>query len=496
MTITPFAGQAGPSRSLPSSILGIFRLLLTSTIMETIVQQTNLYARQQMGDDLFATWTAVTVEELSAFFGFSILMSINYEPSIADYWRTDEVFYYAPIAGRITRDRFFDISRYLHFVDNTHLPGRTDPNYHRLQKVKPIIDAITSACLSIYNPSANLSIDEAMIAFKGRSAIKQYMPKKPTKRGIKVWVRSDSTNGFICQFNVYTGKDGNTTEVGLGGNVVIKLTRSIIGRNHRLFMDNFFTSVPLFQDLLNEQTYACGTLRRDRKYLPDDLKALAKHGFRTRGDFAFRQDEELVMTVWQDTKPVCMLSTLWDPDNVTSVRRKKKDGSMIDVRCPAVVDTYNKHMGGVDRGDQYRKYYELRMKSRKVYKYVFWFLVEVSILNTYVLHRYSPSTGRCFHTFKDFRVELAKLLIGDYNSRKRRGRPVRIMPSPSPQRPNLAHFPKKATKGRCAYCSANGKRKETSWHCTGCNVRLCHTGVEETDCFATYHVYHGIYTRQ
>ena len=304
------------------------------------------------GSRCLTTWTEVTVQELSAFFGFSILMSINHLPSIADYWKTDEVFYYSPVAGRITRDRFFDLSRYLHFVDNTQLPRRTDPNYHRLQKVKPIIDAVMNTCLSLYNPSANLSIDEAMIAFKGRSAIKQYMPKKPTKRGIKVWVRSDSLNGYVSQFDIYTGKDGSRTEVGLGGNVVKKLTRSIIGRNHRLFMDNFFSSVPLFLDLMKEQIYACGTLRSDRKYLPADLKAVAKKGLRSRGDFEFRQDEELVMIVWQDTKPVYMLSTLWDPDDVVTVRRKTRDGSLIDVRCPAVVDTYNKHMGeGTNTGN-------------------------------------------------------------------------------------------------------------------------------------------------
>ena len=105
-------------------------------------------------------------------------------------------------------------------------------------------------------------------------------------------------------------------------------------------------------------------------------------------------------------------------------------------------------------GDQFRKYYELRMKSRKVYKYIFWFLVELCMLNTYILHQYSPTTGKSFHTFKDFRVELAKLLIGDYTGRKRRGRPVHLLPAPSPQRPNLAHFPRKTTKGCAVHTAA------------------------------------------
>ena len=79
-----------------------------------------------------------------------------------------------------------DIARYLHFVDNSTLPARTDPAYSRLQMVQPVIDAVLAACMSAFDPGSNVSVDEAMIAFKGCSSIKQYMPKKPIKRGIKV----------------------------------------------------------------------------------------------------------------------------------------------------------------------------------------------------------------------------------------------------------------------------------------------------------------------
>ena len=46
-----------------------------------------------------------------------------------------------PIADRITRDRFEEITRYLHFVDNDSLP-RGEEGYSRLQKVDPVITAL------------------------------------------------------------------------------------------------------------------------------------------------------------------------------------------------------------------------------------------------------------------------------------------------------------------------------------------------------------------
>ena len=81
-------------------------------------------------------------------------------------------------------------------------------------------------------PSSSQSIDEAMILFKGRSSMKQYMPLKPIKRGYKVWVRSDSTTGYVYMFEVCTGKEQKgLREVGLGRRVVRRLCQSLAKMN-------------------------------------------------------------------------------------------------------------------------------------------------------------------------------------------------------------------------------------------------------------------------
>ena len=117
---------------------------------------------------------------------------------------------------------------------------------------------------------------------------------------------------------------------------------------------------------------------------------VARRGLPSRGDSVSRQSEGLVVTVWQDTKPVTVLTTQHRPSATTTVVRKKIDGSKINVQCPQAIVDYNQHMGGVDIGDQYRKYYEVRTKSRKFYRYIFWFLLEICILNSYILYRYAP----------------------------------------------------------------------------------------------------------
>ena len=157
--------------------------------MSLIVDETNRYAEQSLqGTD--KVWST-NAEEIRAYMGFMILMGINHLPEIRDYWSLSEYFRYVPIADRITRDRFEEITRYLHFVDNDSLPARGEEGYSRLQKVDPVISALKTNFQSAYYPHCELSIDEAMIPFKGQSSMKQYVPLKPVKRGFKVWAMAD-----------------------------------------------------------------------------------------------------------------------------------------------------------------------------------------------------------------------------------------------------------------------------------------------------------------
>ena len=135
-------------------------------------------------------------------------MGINYLPSLNDYWSRDPRLRYAPVADRISRDRFREVSRYLHFVDNDTLVPRGEEGHDHLGKVKPVIDHLSRKFAEVYQPHHDIAVDEAMIKFQGRLSLKQDTPLKPTKRGIKVWVAADSTNRYFSRFEVYTGKKG------------------------------------------------------------------------------------------------------------------------------------------------------------------------------------------------------------------------------------------------------------------------------------------------
>ena len=244
---------------------------------------------------------------------------------------------------------------------------------------------------SVYHPHCQCAIDEAMVPYKGRSSLKQYMPQKPVKRGFKVWVRADSTNGYVSQFQVYTT---SSTEKGLGSRVVKDLTASIHHSNHHVYCNNFFSSFQLFSDLLSVCIYACGTVRSNRKYFPTEVTPYLKHGFPERGDSITLQSElqpNLTISVCQDTKPVTVTATNCQAIPLDSVTRKLKTGEHRTYSCPEAIKLYNKYMGGVDRNDLLRQYYHIRLKCRKYYKYLYWMLVDITISNTFILSATSES---------------------------------------------------------------------------------------------------------
>lgn len=106
-------------------------------------------------------------------------------------------------------------------------------------------------------PSSVVAVDESMIKFKGRSTLKQYMPKKPIKRGYKVWILADKS-GYCLKFDIYTGKSKTgIVEKDLGARVVKNLTNDLAGKNHTVYFDNFFAGIPLMEYLKKVNIHAC-----------------------------------------------------------------------------------------------------------------------------------------------------------------------------------------------------------------------------------------------
>ena len=58
------------------------------------------------------------------------------------------------------------------------------------------MDPLLDNFMAAYNLGREIAIDESMIGFKGRLYFIHYIPKKPTKWGMKAFVLADSSSGY------------------------------------------------------------------------------------------------------------------------------------------------------------------------------------------------------------------------------------------------------------------------------------------------------------
>ena len=102
------------------------------------------------------------------------------------------------------------------------------PQYDKSYKVRHFITKVVENWQTSYYPDREVSVDESIIAFKGRTTMMQYMPQKPHKWGLKAWALCESKSGYVYNWGLYTGRKAGGVEVGLAHAVVMEMCRPIL----------------------------------------------------------------------------------------------------------------------------------------------------------------------------------------------------------------------------------------------------------------------------
>ena len=330
------------------------------------------------------------------------------------------------------------------------------------------------------------------------------MKSKPTKWGIKVFVLSDATNGYIYRIQIYTGKGfESNVDVGLCSRVLLELMTGLDG--HHLYTDNYYTSPEVYLELYKRGINCCGTVRTNRQGFP---KELIKQDKPDRGYYNYLSNGLLLAAAWYDRRYVYFLSTLHVGASCgDTVKRRNPDGTSTNVLCPPLLPDYQQYMRGVDRGDQLVGYYNIGRRSKKWWKKVFSYMIECALLNAYLLEKYAepalhdPSLrGRKKRDFLDFHLDLAEQLIGLHTLRHQSGRPSRLDSTTPPRlNANLGHYPvQDIKKMKCVVCNTKRLktgtdiRHESRIKCSHCEVLLCIH--KDRDCFRKYHTANDYWT--
>ncbi|PNF17185.1 hypothetical protein B7P43_G06584 [Cryptotermes secundus] len=485
--VNNFSGEAvginlnkAPHVNKDSTPLCVF-LLFFREIIHLLVEETNRYYHQYLDslEDGPSPLPDITDSEMFLFLGVIIQMGHDIRDQIRDYWATAEQFLTSFYGKTLKRDRFLHILRFLHFTDNNAGIDRQADNYDRLWKIRTIFDTLNDGYEKYYNPSEHLAVDEIIVKFKGRVIFRQYIPKKHKRFGIKIFKLCDSA-GYTYDMKVYLGKDRTRAdqEVTATHATVRDLCKRVEGVGHKLYMDNFFSSPDLFDELMTKKISCCGTVRPNRKGLPQDIRNRQLR--LKKGDIRVRVRGDMTVLVWKDKRDVYMLTNMHAPP---------AEGNFCDEHRnaikPAIVADYNMHMGYVDKADRMTNSYSISRRTWKWTKKLFFHLLDLTILNSFIV--LSSCGAKISH--RDFRLTLVRnMLEHAATCRPRPQGPLGRPPALSStiyrlEEASRQHWPNHSDKRlNCRVCSARGKRRRIQTKCEKCDVGLCILG-----CFKEYH---------
>ncbi|GFT13178.1 probable ATP-dependent RNA helicase DHX34 [Nephila pilipes] len=473
--IPNFSEEQGPSDDITSikfpAPIDIFLSIITVTFIEKIVLQTNLYASQSG-----KKFSAVSLEEMLVFLAINLVMGIKHMPSYRDFWSTDEILHDEYVSKQMPVKRFSWILGHLHMNDKSLQPKKGEANFDKLFKLRPLLTHLSERFTSVYKPGQNQAIDEAIIEFKESGLLKQYKPKGRINNEFKVCMRCDD-GGYVCQFEIYTGKAKEAVKKNLGEKVAMTLTSSLYGKNHRVYMNNFFTSYELFRFLETKNVFCCGEVNLNQKDLPKNLKDDKNLN---RGDFDWAiSSDGLTCLKWKDKSCVSILSSLGDSVEIAQVQRRQRNGDKIQLICPKAVKDYYKNMGFVAYFNQMKCLYQIDRKSMKWWHRIFFHFLDVAVVNSYIIYQMLPVSQLELKTLKVFRIDIIRslMMMGrlEVIPKRKFSDPPILIKKHKPHVPvekrlkNVGHFAIKCKPRRCAYCSTAKKPHTTRWMCETCN---------------------------
>lgn len=374
--IMRFRGGAKTKNTIP---IEVFKLFFSPNISFIIINETNRYANDAVAkwneahpDSEQRVWNNLTSTELDAFIGIllAIGLSHNNTQDSRVLWRSDNL----PIfRAAMAYKRFIALCRYIRFDD-----GRTRPFRQQTDKAAPIRDIwnfLNENLAKYYEPYENITVDEQLFPYRGRTKFTQFIPSKPAKYGIKVWWACDSKTKYPLHGKLYTGKDPEASrEVNQGENVLLELANRYTNSGRTLVADNFFVTLEGAKRLASLGLALVGTIRSNKRCLPKEMK---KDPNRTVLSTLFGFHESLVSLcsyVPKKNKAVNLLSTVHYSKNVEG-----------DALKPEAILFYNANKAGVDCMDQMVTHYSTKLKTNRWTFAFFCNILDVMALASFII---------------------------------------------------------------------------------------------------------------
>jgi len=257
----------------------------------------------------------------------------------------------------------------------------------------------------------------------------------------------------------------------------MRMTQAYQNQQHILFIDGYFTGLPLLQSLKEKGIRVCGSIRKNRIRVANISDAEEKA--LQRFQFIQAQHNDTVLAVWRDQTLIRVLYNHVSPDATAVVERWGEDRHKHSVTVPQAIKDYFTSARAVDVINQRHYSYLLGRKSTRNWSRIFYWMVDICILNAFTIWLKTHPSETQLH----FKEQLITELTTEHDQQRNMQREAQA---------HNAHIPAATehytiisdTDRDCKECSHQpDQRKRTRFICHACNIHLC-----LGDCFKSYHL--------
>lgn len=449
--------------------LEAFLVLFDEYIVNKIVQHTNedIQLKQTQYKDISSSVYFTNATEIKALIGILLFSAVHKD----NHLNVSEMFN-THLSGNMYKAAFSS-KRFRFLLDSLRFDDKATRlerrNTDKLAPIREIWSAFIKNCIDNYEPGPYLTLDEQLLAFRGRCPFKMYLPKKPAKYGIKIVMLCDVSTKYMLNAEPYLGKNSTPRNEPASHYYLKSLTQPYYGSRRNVTIDQWFNSVPLVNEV-KQPPYnltIIGTIRKDKPHLP---QCMINHKNRDLGDVRYLYDGRttLVSQKVKKNKVVCLLSSMHD------------SGTTLPSGKPVIIQHYNETKGGVDALDQMCSTTSCSRKTKRWPLCLFFGMINIAGVNSWVIrNEIRRKKKEAPISRKKFLSELYMQLLTPWLE-QRRNIPT-IQRSVSTMISHVLHLPKEDppvvlppenNRTTCKMCHYK-KRRMTTNYCQQCRQAIC-----------------------
>ena len=334
-----------------------------------------------------ATYERTNLEEMRCFIGVLIMTGARKDSHLSVNHMFSNIYGSTFYKSLFSEKRFEFLLRCLRFDDIATRPQRMldDPFAH----VRDLWDCVIQNCRDNYIAGPIVTVDEQLLAFRGRCLFRVYIPSKPAKYGLKLFMVCDADTLYCLNALPDLGK-ASTDKLNLpkskkqGHHFTMELLESggLIMDGRTTTLDNWFTSLNLAKDMLKAKMHMVGTIR-PKPYMP--TAEIHDMQMQERESVAIYNHKYNVNMVYKKTKKkyVAFITTLHN--KFTYVEKDKTEVNMY----------YNAAKGGVDAFDMMCGASSTNRKTLRWPLCIFYGLLNIIMNNSWIIFMSNPANKGC-----------------------------------------------------------------------------------------------------